>query len=286
MSTTTNMGITKWAGSDHFSYSQLATNWDKVDAHDHTSGKGVQIPTAGIANNAITSAKIADGAIVNADINASAAIDGTKLAAASIPVSKLSSWASGLYSARPAAGTFGSLYRATDLDVVYFDNGTSWAPVPGFGKVPFCRAAAASGTWNYATSTFTISLAATESYDEGTATQMHDPGSNPSRITIREAGLYEFQATVTISHPDRNTEESFLYAYFQKNGSGAFSDDSGGMFVANDTGGGLVITLQARSVERFAVNDYIECKLARTGVMGGGDDSIQGAYVTARYLGR
>lgn len=85
------MGITKWGASDHFSYSELAANWDLVDAHDHTSGKGVQIPTAGIANSAITSAKIADGAIVNADINASADIDGSKLGAGSIPVSRLAS---------------------------------------------------------------------------------------------------------------------------------------------------------------------------------------------------
>lgn len=91
MSTTTNMGITKWAGSDYFSYAELAANWDKVDAHDHTSGKGLQIPTAGIANSAITSAKIADGTIVDADINSSAAIDGSKIAAASIPLTKLGS---------------------------------------------------------------------------------------------------------------------------------------------------------------------------------------------------
>lgn len=34
-----------------------------VDLHDHTTGKGVQIPTAGIADAAITAAKLASGVV-------------------------------------------------------------------------------------------------------------------------------------------------------------------------------------------------------------------------------
>lgn len=34
-----------------------------IDAHDHTSGKGVQIPTGGIADGAVTNAKLAAGTI-------------------------------------------------------------------------------------------------------------------------------------------------------------------------------------------------------------------------------
>jgi hypothetical protein len=86
MATTyTNMGLMSWnAGADLFSYADLDANWAKIANHDHTSGNGVQVPTDGIADNAITSAKILNDTIVNADINSAAAIVGTKLAANTI----------------------------------------------------------------------------------------------------------------------------------------------------------------------------------------------------------
>lgn len=49
---------------------KIIDSFDAVDAHDHTSGKGVQIPTGGIA----------DGAITDAKLNASAAISRNKIA--------------------------------------------------------------------------------------------------------------------------------------------------------------------------------------------------------------
>jgi hypothetical protein len=67
--TTTNMGLKAWdLGTDPYSHSDLAGNFAAIDVHDHTSGKGKQIPTGGIADSAITSAKIADGTIVTADL--------------------------------------------------------------------------------------------------------------------------------------------------------------------------------------------------------------------------
>lgn len=55
-----NMGLRAWnLPGDNFNYTELAANWTKVDNHDHTSGKGVQIPSAGIADSAITVAKVA-----------------------------------------------------------------------------------------------------------------------------------------------------------------------------------------------------------------------------------
>ena len=45
-------------------------NLDKLDIHDHTgSGKGLQIPSGGIASNAVTSSKIAANAVGTAAIN-------------------------------------------------------------------------------------------------------------------------------------------------------------------------------------------------------------------------
>lgn len=48
------MGITSWNDeTDEYNYEQLDNNWQIVDTHDHSPGKGVQIPEGGIANGAI-----------------------------------------------------------------------------------------------------------------------------------------------------------------------------------------------------------------------------------------
>lgn len=70
---TPNMGLTVWnLGGDFFNYSQLLADFQAIDDHDHTSGNGVQVPTGGIANLAITTAKIADLGITTAKINTDA----------------------------------------------------------------------------------------------------------------------------------------------------------------------------------------------------------------------
>lgn len=64
MVVTPNMGLTAWdLGTDPYDHSQLASNMTAIDGHDHTSGKGLPIPTSGILNAAITSAKIAGDAV-------------------------------------------------------------------------------------------------------------------------------------------------------------------------------------------------------------------------------
>lgn len=86
----TYMSLKQWnLGTDFFSYVDLSNNFGKIDLHDHSTGKGVQIPTAGIANDAITQSKISPGAVGNSQIGAgavgtsqvqNAAITNTKLA--------------------------------------------------------------------------------------------------------------------------------------------------------------------------------------------------------------
>lgn len=72
----TNMSLTCWTDlGDFFSNTELANNFTAIDEHDHTSGKGVQIPAGGIgpaavtataiASNAVTTAKIADDAVTS-----------------------------------------------------------------------------------------------------------------------------------------------------------------------------------------------------------------------------
>lgn len=78
--TTPNLGLTVWnLGTDFFSPSALAADWDALDAHDHSSTKGVQIPTAGLANLAVTTAKIADLNVTAAKL-ASTGVTADKLA--------------------------------------------------------------------------------------------------------------------------------------------------------------------------------------------------------------
>lgn len=66
---TPNMGLRQWnLSTDFFEYGNLSANWTKLDLHDHTTGKGLQIPTAGLQNLAVTQAKIADLAVIQAKI--------------------------------------------------------------------------------------------------------------------------------------------------------------------------------------------------------------------------
>jgi hypothetical protein len=66
------MGLTRWdQPNDTFSYTELSDNFNLIDLHDHTSTKGVQIPSDGLANLAVTETKIANNAItVNKVLNA------------------------------------------------------------------------------------------------------------------------------------------------------------------------------------------------------------------------
>jgi hypothetical protein len=62
--TTPKMGLRVWDQlTDPYDHNQLADNWAKVDFHDHTPGRGVQVPTEGIADASITIAKL-DPAVV------------------------------------------------------------------------------------------------------------------------------------------------------------------------------------------------------------------------------
>ena len=56
--TLANMGIKVPDRGNNNWDAEILTTFTKLDAHDHTTGKGVQIPTNGFANDAITSAKV------------------------------------------------------------------------------------------------------------------------------------------------------------------------------------------------------------------------------------
>jgi hypothetical protein len=83
------MNLTVWdLATDGYDHTELANNWSAVDTHDHTTGKGVQIPTGGILNLAITTAKLADNSVTSAKI-VDGTITGADIAAGTITSDKL-----------------------------------------------------------------------------------------------------------------------------------------------------------------------------------------------------
>jgi hypothetical protein len=71
---TPNLALRVWDGlMDLFNHSELASNWDKLDVHDHTGGgKGIPIPLGGIAPGAVGSPELQDNSVQTAKIQNSA----------------------------------------------------------------------------------------------------------------------------------------------------------------------------------------------------------------------
>lgn len=67
---------------------KITNSFNAVDAHDHSSGKGLQIPAGGIAANAITSAEIATNAVGTAEI-ANDAVTTAKILNGNVTYAKL-----------------------------------------------------------------------------------------------------------------------------------------------------------------------------------------------------
>jgi len=70
---TPSMGLVKWDSvADYFSHSQLAANFQSIDDHDHTSGKGKPIAYGGLAAQAVGSSELRANAVIAAKINTDA----------------------------------------------------------------------------------------------------------------------------------------------------------------------------------------------------------------------
>lgn len=64
MRTTAKMGLTSWdQPTDAYDYAQLAANWQTLDTHDHSPGKGTPIAAGGLAPGAVLSGSIAAGVV-------------------------------------------------------------------------------------------------------------------------------------------------------------------------------------------------------------------------------
>jgi len=67
--TTPNMGLIAWdQASDPYDHTQLAANFNTIDAHDHTPGSGTRITTTAIQDSAISTNKLANLAVTTGKI--------------------------------------------------------------------------------------------------------------------------------------------------------------------------------------------------------------------------
>ncbi len=74
--------------TDKFNHTELSANWTAIDIHNHTTGKGLQIPSAGIVDLSVTTSKIADVSVTTSKL-APAAVTGPTVAAGAIDVTKV-----------------------------------------------------------------------------------------------------------------------------------------------------------------------------------------------------
>lgn len=64
--TTTNMGLVKWSElTDPYDHTQLSGNFQKIDEHDHTTGKGARLSGASLTGESIGTIQLANGSVTN-----------------------------------------------------------------------------------------------------------------------------------------------------------------------------------------------------------------------------
>lgn len=91
---TANMSLTVPSSGDADYPTSISDSLTAVDDHDHSSGKGVQIPTSGIVDSAITENKIADSAVATAKL-ANLSVTTGKIAAQAVTQAKIADQAVG-----------------------------------------------------------------------------------------------------------------------------------------------------------------------------------------------
>jgi hypothetical protein len=234
--TTSNMSLKRWnLSGDGFSYTELSDNFNLIDAHDHTTGKGVQVPTAGIANSAVTLAKLATNSI-----------DATKILDASVTDTELASPNNAVWrpvfqhSAQIPAATSGTLYASlagwasnlssavelfpwslTAVDVagktarwrtrtVVATNGTAPGQTFTVGVVPITASGGASNaltlTAGAAIATSVVTTPAANSIVAVTGSTISAPATGPYLVSVGLSGavaanaLLNLATVVEVSH--------------------------------------------------------------------------------------
>jgi hypothetical protein len=127
-----NLSLVVWdLENDDFESSDLANNWIEVDGHDHSPNKGVQIQSAGIADDSIANFHLRNNSVGNINLQDDS-VTGRNIAPGSITADEIAPG-----SLNGAALAFGSV-AAAQLDPTLIPLGQVsmfWRP-PGTNAVP------------------------------------------------------------------------------------------------------------------------------------------------------
>lgn len=138
MRNTPNLILRVWDNlMDHFNHTELAQNWDKIDAHDHTgSDKGLPIPQGGLAASAVDNPAIADGAVSTAKME-NAAVTEPKLALGSVSTGRLADDSVTNQKLAPNAVTSSEVQNGSltpsDLNFIPVQRGNTGTPLKVYG---------------------------------------------------------------------------------------------------------------------------------------------------------
>jgi hypothetical protein len=112
---TPKMGLHSWnTPLDPYSYAQLDDNWQMISFHDHTPGRGVQIPQGGIAPGAVGTLQLADGAVTNAKLAANS-VSTADIQAKAVTLAQM---AGGANASRSVVLSPGEHYQASNGDLI------------------------------------------------------------------------------------------------------------------------------------------------------------------------
>lgn len=135
------MGLTAWdVGPDVYDHAQLSNNFKAIDQHTHEVGKGLQIPSGGIADNAVITSKIADTNITTAKVADRAiaqqkiglqAVGTSELADLGVTTAKIADGAVTIAKLDPALIPIGFCYLWYRADPAMPIPGGIWEPLDG-----------------------------------------------------------------------------------------------------------------------------------------------------------
>lgn len=270
--TSPNMLLTVWnLVTDLFDHTALANNFDAVDAHDHSSGKGVQITTAGIANAAVTGAKIASNTITSTNL-ASGSITSGSIAAGSITGSEIA--AATVTASNLAAGATATAFSVTapvspvDGQIWYYSvnsSGLVW-------QFRYNLGSSSAHKWEFVGGSVVLSNGG--GYTGGVQTTV-TPLSGSSPFTLPFAGDYALGLNVGIWEMPSNSGAA---AYLTVGGSqvltlgaSAITTSSlitiSGLSVAGDTVGAAASAVVATSFNTGVVSGSYVCNTVTFSVL-------------------
>jgi hypothetical protein len=202
MQTTPNMSLIKWDQvGDYFSHAQLASNWQLVDDHDHSPGKGKKIPFGGLGSGSVSSTELRADAVLTANI-ADGQVTKVKLDASVDYENAFSTWkaVAGWYGGYGVSGCLAGTHLLTAPQWGSASSGTSGNSTAIFYLNP-ADYAAGGRTVQYRIA----AIASTNLVAPGHAPEVHlgiasptiQPSGNPNRWGLATVSSVDFTGLIT-----------------------------------------------------------------------------------------